>query len=77
MSEKKLTKGVSAQINLPARRSATMKMVKRPLPTANEATKQNANVPTMIPLRTLSDRYKFIATLVARVEAKSRAAVFV
>lgn len=75
--EKKLTKGVSDQINLPARLSASTGKTVSLLPTASDAKKVMPNVVATIALSRLLDNRMFIATLEASETARSAKPVLV
>ena len=77
MRVKKLTKGVSDQMNRPARRSAMKIKVYLACPTVKDAAKVKPNVPATIIFSARFGNNRFIATLEARETASSAMPVFV
>ena len=69
-------KGVSDQMNRPARRSARSSRVYLACPTAKDAIKAKTNVPATIMFNARSGSNKFIATLEANDTASSPKPVF-
>ena len=77
MRVKKLTKGVSDQMNLPALRTAMMGKVIWFVPTTIEATKHKPNVPATSIFNIKLGKRRFIATLEANEVVRRRMPVFV
>lgn len=77
MREKKLIKGVSDQMNRPARRRAMRGKVYLAFPTNKDAAKDKPKVPATIMFKARLGNDRFIATLEAKDTASNAKPVFV